>query len=328
MSSNKKPVVFIDTNFLLGVSFESDSDWRKLLKHSKDGVVEIYMSKIVYEEWRTHQRDLIFEAVRKAKQALNAFDRGWHKCVITGGREKPKYILNFPELNDLDEMSKQAMDSFISEHLIKIFNCSSAHQDSVVEKYFQWDSPFYDGGNRAEKANREARRKHIPDAWIIEAVLALQSEGYDLLCLCQDDNLSDTLIKSNVQVFKEARQIIELIEPAVAPSVDLPIATHSDDQKNAAIDKILDELALSEKSLKIKLIGYSCWFEPILKEELYEFMLRQGYSSGLIKNLADRLVLAGHLNDTGTHYTSIENELNRMAKDNVREEVEKISGNS
>jgi hypothetical protein len=65
-SDDETLIVFVDTSYLTYMGREEVADWERLLRMSKDREIDIHLSKIAAEEYRTKRRDDLGAAIGRS----------------------------------------------------------------------------------------------------------------------------------------------------------------------------------------------------------------------------------------------------------------------
>ncbi len=75
-----------------------------------------------------------------------------------------------------------------------------------------------------------------------------------------------------------------------------------------ASDK-LNDLREQDRDVRIRVLGYSRWFEPAKKTEIFEKMASLGYDQKLIENNVQRLQSAGLMKVTDNYYLPLDKDV-------------------
>lgn len=214
--------VFVDTCYLYGIS-QDEVDWGNLLLLSEQKKVKIFISHIVLEEWRTKRLDEAVVKRSKAIAALGHFKKEIGADIILKGQINVNLSLEtlLPSESDIKEASLKAIKGFIKKNKIEVIAPKDTHQQEMLRKYFSWKAPFQVDHNHKKPNKREFRRTHIPDALIAEAALEKKNEGYTVLFLGKDGNLSNALKKSSIACYEKSQEI--LLKLNISPDAQLII---------------------------------------------------------------------------------------------------------
>jgi hypothetical protein len=90
--------------------------------------------------------------------------------------------------------------------------------------------------------------------------------------------------------------------PAVASEVSEDVASVA----NQKLSNLLAEAHKPFKHLDRKVLGYISYLGSAGKAELFDLLSQSGLSSDVAKNVAERLVIAGLIRDTGNHYLPLD----------------------
>lgn len=322
--------VVLDTSYIRRAGFDNP-DFRKLLEFSKQGRLRIYVPHIVWEERRTQLFDEARTKMLKVATEFEALKAMLPRNFILGGLPPP--ALTIWKTEEIEARSVEVMAAFAKENKIEIVPLGDDHGKRSWERFFAVEAPF----NPAQ--SRENRRKHIPDAWILETALDLQAKHAGLLALCDDEELSNALSGAGIRVCKEAQQILDEIEPPVGAQAAEKREEAEEAKETAAAAKLADALAGSEPlnaalagaagqfwEAERKVLGYVSYIGTPTKEQLFELLARSGIGADRAKNAAERLAIAGLIRDTGHHYLIVNKEADEAAASLVETEIIKLLG--
>lgn len=299
MRKSSIPGIFIDTSFLRGESHKNPQ-LQEIFELSKNRKVDIYISKIALEEWRTQKAEELISEIRSATITI---DRVWSRNIVAENFTNPNDRFSYPAEEVIKEESKKRVDTFVKDNRINVLNCTKEHTDSVLEDYFECNPPFN------PNQSRENRRKDIPDAWIYQAAVDVYQDHDDFIVLCRDGNLSRVMssLGENVTVYENAKEILDHLEPEVIKDKEPPEDSVADVPPATADDAnhLLESLQLlrnENAELEVRILGFVKWFDPVSKEDLHKQLVEKGYQGNIIENTAQRLVNAGVIRDTGHYY--------------------------
>ena len=337
-SSDVTPVVFVDTSYLTYMPADEVADWNKLLLLSKSGQVEIRISEIAANEYRTKSRDDLDSAINRAQTALSQLQKKWNASPFARTLGDPVAPDVFPTLEDTEKASHAVLENLESSG-VKIVRPADDHGDRTWRKYFSWTGVFgkTPPSERDNPSVRESRRKHIPDAWISEAALDVYEENGSAICLCKDENLCETLLASGLNVKSKGVEIIEYLESIQNRTTDTKKAgdrvetvqpeeetSEADPTQTNALEKRLGIVAESGRKIQLKILGYAQWFDPLPKSKLIELLDEKGHSRAQSENAIENLMLQGLIQDVGGHVIVADGAVGELAKQEVMEEILEI----
>lgn len=298
--------VYFDTSLLHNTPF-GHPHFARLLRRVQQGVARLYLPLIALEERRTQLLDEFDQHVAAAVSRLGELKRG-QLAMILGAL--PKVELMVPTRDEADRQSIAILRKYLADHKIEVLPCTAEHGEKVWERYFGTKPPF----NPKEK--RENRRKDIPDAWILEAVLGNTDKPGRHCVLTKDNKLEATLKEAGVEVWNDIERLDAEIEAATAVvpirrAVPTMLAVPLDQLRSKEFDN-LDRILLGM---------IEAWEAPD-KETLYTRLAKLGIRRPVAENEAKTLELSGALNDTGTHLIPTNRETARLAtKDPLVQEL-------
>lgn len=313
MSDGKRPVLFVDTSSLRGAGF-NHPDLQKLLLRSKEGTVRTVVSAIAWEEWRTQMLAQECDAVREIRSRFDKLHGRLSSSHIFRRLTPPALVL-WAEA-EIEAASKEALDAYASENKIEVVGIGSDHGDRAWKRYFAInpEPPF----NPA--TDRETRRKDIPDSWILEAAIDLVAAGNEVLALCHDDKLRAALVANGAKGFKQPADVLNELEKS--PSAE--VATERRQGETQPTDLVSAALSQAHerfRDLDRTVLGFVAALDAPTKQELFTMLQRVGVAVESARNVAERLVLAGVLKDTGNHYILADLSLAASAASRVEADV-------
>lgn len=324
MADPKRIPLLIDTSYLRGTSLH-DPDFMRLLHFSRENLVHVFIPAIVWEEWRTQWVDGILKKISSARDAFESLNEGWKGFVIEGLAVPSIRMLNE---NEIHARSKDVLSSFSKEHRIEVVPIAKAHAERAWQRYFHCAQPF----QRGQK--REDRRKHIPDAWILEAAIDLVAQHPKLVALCRDGNLSDALRSVDITVYGNTDDILSIVdEMLLADAAEKETSSESEDSESVGIEEkgapdqlgvMLANSAAQFRDLETKVLGYVGVYSPLSKEQLLALLSREGVAADAAENTAGRLVLAQLIRDTGNHYLPANKEACELAAATIEPDLIKM----
>lgn len=339
MLESEKPCVFFDTNYLLGTKLSSDErggdvvEWNKLLQYVRDGRVLLYTSEIVVDEYVSHKRDILLTRVLEARRYSNDFFREAKSNLVSKDENIAIEVDVLPSDAQIFQLSEAAKEKFIKDYMVNVVPHKAEHASATFAKYHAWQSPFDMSGSKENEKTRRERKEHLPDGFIIEAVLGLVAEYGTVYCLTRDNRVKDALGHHGVECYDKAEDVLKIISGEVivlaneslAPltgQLDSDTKASTDDQTSSTnlVDFFQDQLSKENKML-IDVLGYIASFEPADKEKIYQLLAAKNYSIELLNNVVHRLVLWGIVKDTGSRLITLDKKLSGEARQKVESEI-------
>jgi len=310
-------IVYVDTSYLTRMSHTERADWEQLLKHAENSSkdlnakpsLEIRISEIALAEYRGKLRDELLAEIQRTNTQISNLNKTWQSSVI-------KKYLSYPFPQDASplptkEQIEGAVEKYIGESLspyLKVSEVKEHHSRDFWQKYFNWESPFdkWTETQRDEPKVREARRKHIPDAWILLAAIDAKNAKETFLCLCSDDGLSNALIGIEHHSYKSAKEVWDILFPP--PPVVQPVTSPSQQNIGSAptsLDTILSKAANENiGGIYLRLLGFVVPLDTPTHESLINKVVARGYDKRLTEACA--IILSDefkpYIKNTGSHY--------------------------
>lgn len=290
--------VYFDTNYLHDTPF-GHPNFVRMLRRAQQGVARLYLPQIALEERRTQLLDDFDQHIGAAVTRLNELSKGQLGMLLAG---LPKVELIVPTREDADRQSVIALAKYLAEHKIEVLPHTGEHAEKAWQRYFGTKPPF----NPRER--RENRRKDLPDAWILEAVLANTDRPGRHCVVTKDKRLAATLTDSGVEVWDDLEKLdveidvktavvpIRAAAPAVQPAVPL-------DQLRSKEFVNLDRILLGV---------IETWMTPG-KEALLSRLETLGIRRAVAEVEAKALEVSGALTDTGSHWVPTNRETAKLA---------------
>ena len=286
-SEVSKPVVLLESGFLVGVSFKNP-EFLQLLEFAKQKKIELYVSRITFDEWRTNKGRKLIDLIEKISRHIDELNGEWSSSAITQGLPDPIDSRFLPAIDMLEQRSVDAMRKFCDDNSIGIIQLTEAHMQDSWDRYFSGSPPY-----RSIKS-----RTDIPDCWIFVAALELKKLHGALYCLIGrdeknkgDQQLGKALRDEDCLVYSDIKELIQVINPP-----EESVAPH------ATLDQALTTLAARDRQLRTSILGYVAFFQPILKHQLVAFLEGRGFTASEVDSFAQQLVVSGTLTDTGNNY--------------------------
>lgn len=318
--------ILIDTNALFpaGELFDHP-DFKKLLRYSKTGQINIYISKISWEERRTQILEKVKTNASTLRSTLQKLSQQHSYKIVLQGLPEPKLALWTDE--QIEKNSRNAMEQFAQENNITVLPYANDHSERAWKRFFSVDLPF-----NAEDPERENRRKDLPDAWILEAAVDLLAKEKEVVAIGKDGRLTKALKDIGCKIYPRYQDIIDLVEEAqevtdvdaraIQAEIDVPI---EDAEK---IHKLLSEAKENIKDIEIKVLGFITFLDQPTKEQLYSILDKKGITRLVAENIAGGLVIANLVKDTGDYYIANDSEVSQLAAKSVEDEIIELMSES
>ena len=288
MSDAKTPAVFVDTSSWRNAGFDKDPDFEKLLQRAREGNLRLVVSRIAWDEWCAHQRGSWRKQRDRVESRFNSLSGRFSGHPIAGLLPRPDLVIWDRE--DLDIAIDESMAEYVHTNKIEIHGFQADHAERVWSRYIELRPPFTD---------KENRREHIPDCWILEAAIDLHATLEDpLIALCSDRDLCAALEGEGIRVFQKPSQVVRGLnrEPSI------PIREVVEAQARAQLDAELARAAEQLEGLGRRILGHVAYLDSPSKAQLTELWSYLDIAPSDAANVAGRLVAAGLLEDTGNHY--------------------------
>ncbi|MEA5488166.1 MULTISPECIES: PIN domain-containing protein [Pseudanabaena] len=335
---DSKPIIFIDTSFLKGVSWK-DPDWQLLLEESKQANIQIVIPELVLKERCSQWRDEIIQKARRVKESIDTLIDTWDKSPTTGYSrlyENPHFIANISIESfekDIDSKVSAYSSKLVSDNRLYVLSKQPHHTEGAFTRYFDWKPPFNNPlnsekgvENREDAKTRTARKEHFPDAWILEAALDFSETTANFYVLCRDKRLNNSFKNElGIQTYDNAREVLDAIEQKdkeQTPSLqDIP--EFKDSHENNSDGSLIQ---LFNLELFQRVLGYIYWLEgenAVSKDTLIERLKQKyGYTSEQIRSTADYLShVSKVIEDTGNYYIAVDIKICKDAADEVLSDV-------
>ncbi|MBF5039879.1 DUF4935 domain-containing protein [Methylophilus sp. 13] len=308
--------IFIDTNPLYSAGMGlNNGEFRKLLFHSKAGQVKLYIPFISWEERRTQ---ILEEALKKNKALRKAHSEfSTSKNLFLDPLPKTPMF----EFDDdaLKLKSKEIMAQFAKDHGIEILQLGEDHAQRAWTRFFEIHPPF-----SLDEADREVRRKDIPDSWILEAAIDLKTRFEEMVVFGKDGKLTKAIQELKIDVIGDYEELFERINRCISPVLTV---TEETTPEVIPVDELEKALLVSQQSfmgLEKRVLGYIAYFDPANKDELFETLSKQGIGRHISENIAQRLVLTDAISDSGNNYLIKNKSMCELAASAVEDEIIKM----
>jgi hypothetical protein len=287
----------IDTSMLRRLPFQH-LDFERLLLQSQMGKLKIYIPRIVLEEERTAQLEKHLRAIVDIKTRYEKLLRGMQGLLVQGLAEAH---IELWSAEDVDRNSKETFSHFVNLNKIEVIEISEEHAAKSWDRYFNVEAPF----NPQEE--REARRKDIPDSWILEAGIEVKARNGQHCALVGDNKLTKAFEKEGFRVYQDVQALLDDIELATALApIQRPMV------EEAPVP--LDQLRSPEfKDLDVIILGLIETLDTPPKEALFSALESVGFKRDICEHEARTLVLSGRLKDADTHFIPTSRALARQA---------------
>jgi hypothetical protein len=310
-------VIFMDTSFMRGTSHK-DTDYLSILNFCKTNDIDVYISEINKEEWRTQKVD---EFDNNLKPLKNALEKLKEKQPHLLHEIFPTPTLIIPEQAEIDKKSISIIDNFLEQHNIKIAPIRSHHAEKTWKAYFQGDEPF----------KRIKARNDIPDAWVCQAAVDIKEENTNkknFFILCRKDNQEDKKLTESLEGigykpkdYQEFARKIASQESKKEEAITV-LSNNELDNTPASIANSSDHNELHQRVLAtVYLLSADA---PVSEVNLIEF-LKEFYTPDKIIATADYLAAVQDvLKKIGDGYVPRDKHLCKEAYDNRLPEILRI----
>ena len=299
------------------------------MAYSKTDVLRLFVSQIAWEERRTQLLETACSQVLTLRRDFEKLQRGRSDNFILQGLSSP--VMNLWDKTELEARSYEAMAEFAKDNHITIVPIGADHADRAWRRYFETSLPF-----NPDVADREKRRKDIPDSWILEAAIDVKREHSSLIALCDDKRFADALMKVlGITVFNTAQDALDHIDgTAQSTRVNHLVKTHDtayvppNEEQTQANDALAAALAAAESQFRTvgtKIIGLVSHLETPTKDQLCSILERSGIPAAVTKSVAEQLALGKTIVDTGHHYIPGDKEAGAQAKSAVEAEIIRLA---
>lgn len=291
--------IYLDTNYLHDTPF-GHPNFVRMLRRVQQGFAKLYLPLIALEERRTQLLDEFDQHVAAAASKVNELKKG-QLGMLLEGLPKPELIV--PTREEADRESVIALGRYLAEHKIEVLPHTGEHAEKAWARYFSTQPPF----NPREK--RENRRKDLPDAWILEAVLANTNKPGRHCVVTKDKRLAGTLEQAGVEGWED----IEKLDAEIGvQNAVVPIRGAASAPSVPAVP--LDQLRSKEfENLDRILLGVIETWKTPGKETLLSRLETLGIRRGVAEIEAKTLELSGALTDTGSHWIPTNRETAKLA---------------
>ncbi len=186
----EKPIAVVLDSTVFKQSPSLDSElFILLLKYIRLDKIRLYIPYIVEQEYLTWIEEKISMASQRVSEAIKSLDKIYPRNLIFS-----QNIIDFITANQLSDTKSKIIENwgnFKKETKADILIISKEHGEKVMDSYFNGNSPF-----RSVKY-----REDIPDAFIYEAIMDLQSKENIIIFISQDKRFSETLEKDHIKTY-------------------------------------------------------------------------------------------------------------------------------
>lgn len=137
------------------------------------------------------------------------------------------------------------------------------------------------------------------------------------------DNELENLFPELIKELSLDDAIIDMLEDGIKEqrATTLVAAVEPQDRMNRhTLDDALDRFDDDDRDVRRRLLGYSRWYDPAKKAEIYEKLAGFGYERGLVENNAGRLHDASLIKITENHYLPLDEEICQRAAESLMDE--------
>jgi hypothetical protein len=199
---NKKRVIFLDTCVFESENFFTSRNINLLLELSKQNLVDLYITDIVYQEILGHLKIKTKESVNlliKQKNLLSSEAKILKNLDLFN-----KYFTEINKKEQKEEALKSIVDKFtrvIKENNICVIDTSIANLSEIVNDYFNQNPPF-----------KEGKKKHeFPDAISINAIKTWCRTNLKKCLHISNDNDFKKYVDENIDFSYNLSTLLELL---------------------------------------------------------------------------------------------------------------------
>lgn len=200
MTHKHKHIIFIDTSIFESENFFKGRKLNNLCELSREGLVELKITDIVYNEIIQRIHANIEKAEIAFKKAHNLIDR---EGKIAKNIPDYEQLYPLPKI-DVDatfEKLKTQLDSFIKQNSIEIVDSSISSTSDVFKDYFSTKPPFKEGKKKSE----------FPDAFTYSTIKEWGSSNKKRVYLISNDSDFDDLTDENIDCSYNLSTILDLV---------------------------------------------------------------------------------------------------------------------
>lgn len=176
--------VFIDTNALPRHPSRLGTGLLRLCDLAENDVVEVYLSEVVVEEWKSQWLAEFVDDFDKMSIAFRRFVRHpWTKELKSEGGLRAVEGQLEGVLEDLQNVADHQIQLVIDQMHGNIVSIADHHGSKVMRSYFLGSSPF----------KKAKSREDIPDAFIFQCIIDLVSEHNQMYFIVADKALRNAI---------------------------------------------------------------------------------------------------------------------------------------
>ncbi len=213
-----KHIVFVDTSVFESENFFKGRRLKQLCDLSKNGVIEVKITDIVYNEIIHRIHSNITKAQAAYKKA-NSLINGDGKILKNKNEFNNYYPL--PEINIeiLHLQFKTQLNSFLEENLIEIIDSKISSVNDVFKDYFETNAPFKDGKKKNE----------FPDAFTYSTIKKWTELNSKKVYFISNDTDFDQMTVESIDCSNNLSSILDIISREI------------DEKHTVFVEKIYDD---------------------------------------------------------------------------------------
>lgn len=200
MSKEGKHIIFIDTSVFESENFFKGRNLIHLCDLSKDSVIELKITDIVYKELIQRIKENTSKADRAFKKAYPLID---NESKILKNMEEFDAFFPLPII-DVETVSAELiskLDKFLKESLIEIIDSKISDTKEVFNDYFDIKPPFKEGKKKSE----------FPDAFTYSTIKQWVKLNHKDVYFISNDSDFDELTTTSINCTYNLSTIIDLI---------------------------------------------------------------------------------------------------------------------
>lgn len=195
--------VFIDTNALPRHPSRLGTGFSRLCDLVENGVIEVFLSEVVVEEWKSQWLADIMDDYEKLNGSLHRFLRHpWTKELTSVGDLQA--VANYLEsiADELRGIANTQIQILIDRMQGNTINVASHHGANVMRDYFAGSSPF----------KKAKSREDIPDAFIFQCIIDLINEHGQVYCVVADKTMRESInLLEGVHIFDSINTFVQSV---------------------------------------------------------------------------------------------------------------------
>ena len=179
-------IIFIDTSIFESENFFLGRNLKNLCDLSKDNIVELKITNIVYEELKQRIKANILKSQISTKKSLQTLN-GDGKILKNIKSLQNLYSLLNIDFHNVEIQLLKKLDDFLKEFNFEIINSNISDVNEVFNNYFNTKPPFKDG----------AKKNEFPDAFSINTIKKWAEKNYEkVIFLTNDSDFLEISIKN------------------------------------------------------------------------------------------------------------------------------------